>query len=83
MLRNPHDVTTRTFVLRPEPLFQTIHWNSSLGRAFGECNTNRDGKTSFCTNSGHRVHENDAAFENCFTGANEFTVKAIEGFEIQ
>jgi hypothetical protein len=46
------------------------------------CNTNRDSFTRIGTHWSDRTYANDTAFEYFLTGAEEFTVKEIEVFEI-
>jgi archaellum component FlaC len=87
-LRNPHGVPSRKFALKADEKHQAIFCASNEGPHFGSndmfvnanCNTNRNSFTQLagCVCK----YESDTAFEHFFTGAQEFTVKEIEVFEI-
>jgi hypothetical protein len=90
-LRNPHDVPPRKFALKEEKKEMAIRCDSLWCAVFGDeigvsdfCNTNSESYTEFGTNShdNNRVYANDVDFGSFFTGAEEFTVKEIEVFEI-
>jgi hypothetical protein len=88
-LRNPHGVPPRKFALRAERKQQAISCNSDEGPVFGggigvsdNCNANRDSFTWIGTRWGDRVYANDTTFESFLTGAEYFTVKEINVFEI-
>jgi hypothetical protein len=88
-LRNPHGVPPRKFALRAEEKQYTIYCNSTRGPAFygylfvyNNCNANRESYTRIGTHWDDCADANDTAFEYFFTGAEKFTVKEIEVFEI-
>jgi hypothetical protein len=90
-LRNPHGVPPRKVALRTERKQFAIYCYSTWCAAFGgscdicvadNCNTNRSSYTRFGTDWRYSVYANDTAFEYFFTGAEYFTVKEIEVFEI-
>jgi hypothetical protein len=49
---------------------------------YDNCNTNRDSFTCIGTHWSDCEYANDTAFEDFLTGAEKFTVKEIEVFEI-
>jgi hypothetical protein len=86
-LRNPHGVPPRKFALKADKKDNAIYCYSGCGPRFGyydiyvsdNCNTHR----SSCTHgNSDRMYESDTAFEHFYTGAEKFTVKEIEVFEI-
>jgi hypothetical protein len=85
-LRNPHGVPPRKFMLREEKKQSAIWCDFRRGPVFGMCcilvsdNCNED-RDSFIRHS-RGVYTNNTAFEDIFTGAEKFTVKEIEVFEI-
>jgi hypothetical protein len=88
-LRNPHGVPPRKFALRAEGKHYAIYCDSAYCAAFGgciavrdNCNANRDSWTQIGTNWSDRMYANDTGFANFFTGAENFTVKEIEVFQI-
>jgi hypothetical protein len=89
-LRNPRGVPPRKFALKAEKKQNAISCNSADVATFGwndicvsdNCNKNTDNITRIGTNWSDSMYANDTAFENCFTGAEMFTVKEIEVFEI-
>jgi hypothetical protein len=88
-LKNPHGVLPRKFALMAEWKHYAIMCYSARGPVFGgcsyvddNCNTNRDSYTHFGTNWSGRAYANDTAFADFLTGADKFTVKEIEVFEI-
>jgi hypothetical protein len=88
-LRNPHGVPPRKFALKAEKKEHGICVYSADCAVFGwdivvsdSCNANRDSLTCIGTRWRDRVYANDTAFEYFLTGAEEFTVKEIEVFEI-
>jgi hypothetical protein len=90
-LRNPHGVPPRKFALKADKKQYAIYCNSGYGPRFGwcgdilvydNCNTNRDSYTRIGTHYGDRTYANDTAFEYFLTGAEKFTVKEIEVFQV-
>jgi hypothetical protein len=93
-LKNQHSVPPRRFALKPEKMISAICCNSVYCTAFGgpygwcdiwvsdNCNTKRDSSTRIGTHSFGNTYVNDTAFEYFLTGAEKFTVKEIEVFEI-
>jgi hypothetical protein len=71
-----------------------IHCNSAFCAVLGgrnrfcdirvsdNCNANRNSSTRIGTHWGNCTYANDTAFEDFLTGAQNFTVKEIEVFEI-
>jgi outer membrane murein-binding lipoprotein Lpp len=88
--RTPHGVPPRKFALREETKGLAIICDSTLCAVFSgaicvcdNCNTNSKSYTWIGSHwEGDRVYENDTRFEYFFTGAEKFTVKEIEVFEI-
>jgi hypothetical protein len=90
-LRNPHGVPPRKFPLRAEKKQHAIYCNSTCCagfgyygdiHVFGNGNANRYSCTRIGTHWSDRTYANDTAFEYFLTGAEHFTVKEIEVFEI-
>jgi hypothetical protein len=94
-LRNPHSVLPRKFALRAEKKQDAIYCCSysrpDFGPTFGDgcdilvsdgCNANKTTHTRIGTHWSDCVYANDTAFEDFFMGAEKFTVKEIEIFEI-
>jgi hypothetical protein len=88
-LRNPHGVPPRKFALRAEKKQFAISCKSTRSPVFpgcivvsDNCNANSDSYTHIGTRWSDRVYSNDTDFEYFLTGAEEFTVKEIEVFEI-
>jgi hypothetical protein len=91
-LRNPHGVPPRKFALKKEKKKFAIYCDSARCAIFGNeivvwdnCNTNSESVTGIGTNwkdDDDEVYANDVDFEYFLTGAEEFTVKEIEVFEI-
>jgi hypothetical protein len=94
-LRNPHGVPPRKFALKEEKKQYAIYCFSSHCAVFGcagdygcdflvwdNCNKNRNSCTRIGTNWSYRVYANDTAFKYFLTGAEKFTVKEMEVFEI-
>jgi hypothetical protein len=89
MLRNPHGVPPRKFALRAEGKQYAIYCLSRDCAVFGSeiavrenCNANRDSSTRIGNRWGITTYVNETAFRDFFTGAEKFTVKEIEIFEI-
>jgi hypothetical protein len=88
MLRNPHGVPPRKFALRAEGKQRAICCNSAFCAHFDDirvldnCNANRGSYTKIGTRWSYCAYANDTAFGDFFTGAEDFTVKEIEVFEI-
>jgi hypothetical protein len=89
MLKNPHGVPPRKFALRKEMESGAIMCNSAMCAVFGadivvkdNSNTNSMSFTQIGTHWNDCMYANDVDFEDFFTGADEFTVKEIEVFEI-
>jgi hypothetical protein len=92
-LRNPHCVPPRKFALKAEWKQEAISCDSAYCALFGggnssdivvfdNCNTNRDSYTRIGTGGSDCAYANDTAFKDFLTGAQYFTVKEIEVFEI-
>jgi hypothetical protein len=88
-LRNLHGVPPRKFALTAEwkhhAISCTFAWGPVVGNCIGisdNCNANRDSFTRIGTRWSDRAYANDTAFEYFFTGAEKFTVREIEVFEI-
>jgi hypothetical protein len=89
-LRNPHGVPPRKFALKAEKKQDAIYGNSAYSAVFGgwdilvcsHCNAHRDSYTRISNRWSDRTYANDTAFEDFLTGAEYFTVKEIEVFEI-
>jgi hypothetical protein len=88
-LRNPHGVPPQWFAPRAEKKQDAIICSSDCGRVFygclfvyDNCNANRDSFTQIGTRYNGRVYANGTDLEHCLTGADKFTVKEIEVFEI-
>jgi hypothetical protein len=90
-LRNPHGVPPRKFALKEEMKEFAIICNSADCAVLGyygdilvsnNCNTNRHSYTRIGTRWSNSAYANDTAFEDFLTGAEKFTVKEIEVFEI-
>jgi hypothetical protein len=92
-LKNPHGVPPRKFALMAEWKHLAICCNSKCCAAFGggcscdiavsdNCNASRNSYTHIGTRWSNRTYANDTAFTGFFTGAEKFTVKEIEVFEI-
>jgi hypothetical protein len=89
-LRNPHGVSPRIFALGKDKERGAIYCDWKLCAGFGwydicisdNCNTNRNSYTRIGTRYGDHTYANDTAFRDFFTGAENFTVKEIEVFEI-
>jgi hypothetical protein len=92
-LRNPYGVPPRKFALKAEKKGKAIYCSSAYCAVFGggwnmdiyvssNCNTNRDSYTRIGTPYDNCVYANDTAFKDFLTGAERFTVKEIEVFEI-
>jgi hypothetical protein len=88
-LRNPHGDPPRTLALREEKKGDAIYCHSAWCAVFSggivvwdKCNTKRDSWTRIGRKWSDMVYENDTRFEYFFTGAEEFTVKEIEVFEM-
>jgi hypothetical protein len=87
-LRNPHCVPPRKFALKAERKQFAIYCNSAYCAAFGHitvsdnCNAKRNRVTRIGTHWRNSTYANDTAFEYFLTGAEYFTVKEIEVFEI-
>jgi hypothetical protein len=91
-LRNPHGVPPRKFALKAERKQFAIYGNATCCAAFGgddcdiyvkdNCNANRDSYTASGTHWSDSAYASDTAFEDFLTGADYFTVKEIEVFEI-
>jgi hypothetical protein len=87
-LRNPHGVPPRKFALRKDKKECAIYCYAERCehfddiRVWNNCNTNGQSGTYIGTHWGNTIYENDTCFEYFFTGAENFTVKDIEVFEI-
>jgi hypothetical protein len=85
-LRNPHGVPPRKFALREEKKGNAILCVSDYGPVFYNGISVRDNcnnsYTWFGTGYVNRSYVNDTRFKEFLTGAEEFTVKEIEVFEI-
>jgi hypothetical protein len=90
-LRNPHGVPPRRFALKKDKKWDAIYCCSARCAAFGwggdiyvddNCNASIYNYTRIGTRWNDSTYANDTAFETFFTGAEAFTVKEIEIFEI-
>jgi hypothetical protein len=89
-LRDPHGVPPRKFALKAEKKQKAIYCDSAYCAIFGygniyvydNCNTNKYSFTHIGTHWSNSAYANDTAFEYFLTGAEDFTVKEIEVFEI-
>jgi hypothetical protein len=87
-LRNPHSVPPRRFALKAEKKQNAISCESGCGPAFGyngdgiHVSDNCNSFTCIGTNWSDCASANNIAFECFLTGAQKFTVKEIEVFEI-
>jgi hypothetical protein len=88
-LTNLHGVPPQKFALRKERKKYAIYCTSTRCTGFckgiaalDNCNTNRDSWTWIGTRYDDYSYVNDTRFGDFFTGAQDFTVKEIEVFEI-
>jgi hypothetical protein len=90
-LRNPHGVPPRKFALKAEWKQYAIKCNPTWCPTFGyyddiavsdNCNANRNSFTRIGTRWSNSAYANNTTFEDFLTGAESFTVKEIEVFEI-
>jgi hypothetical protein len=94
-LRNPHGVPPRKFALKAEKKQYAICCSSAFCAGFGNnyngwceiavsdtCNANRGSYTQIGTLWRDTTYANDTTFKYFLTGAEKFTVKEIEVFEI-
>jgi hypothetical protein len=89
-LKNPHGVPSRKFALKKENKVVAIYCYSKWCAGFGNgdicvqdnCNTNRNSWTHIGSRWRTTMYVNKTKVEDFFTGAEKFTVKEIEVFEM-